>query len=298
MIRSMTGFGDVSEQIDGVHYAVEIRSLNNRFFKASIRLTDVIAGLEAELEQQLRRRLARGSITLSVNLRDSGASAAHRVNDAALLTYLNHLEAIHGRFAGKGRDVNIDLTALLNLPGVLEPSNQETLLKCARPVIARLVDQACDRLVAMRVTEGRTIAEDLARQRQVMRDRLGEIARRGPLVIEEYHQRLRARIDQLLARAELALDQKDLIREVAIFAERADISEELSRLAAHLDQFEKLAANDNQEPAGRTLEFLCQEMLREANTIASKSNDAVISRAIVEVKGAIDRIKEQTQNVE
>src|SRR5690606_38737272 len=115
---------------------------------------------------------------------------------------------------------------------------------------------------------------------------------------DEYHQRLRARIDQLMARAELKLNKTDLIREVAVFADRADISEELQRVAGHLQQFEQIICGGDNEPAGRTLDFLAQELLRESNTIGSKSNDATISKAVVELKSAIDRIKEQVQNVE
>jgi uncharacterized protein (TIGR00255 family) len=124
------------------------------------------------------------------------------------------------------------------------------------------------------------------------------VLERAPRVVEEYHQRLRTRIDELLARAELKVDEKDLIREVAIFAERVDVSEETTRLKGHLDQFDNILSESGGEPAGRTLDFLSQELLREANTITSKSNDVLVSRAIVDVKGAIDRIKEQVQNVE
>ena len=113
-----------------------------------------------------------------------------------------------------------------------------------------------------------------------------------------YHQRLRARIDELLARAQLKVEEKDLIHEVAVFAEKADISEEISRMRAHIEQFQHIVGStDGQPPEGR-LDFITQELLREANTISSKSNDAQISRAVVEIKGSIDRIKEQVQNVE
>jgi uncharacterized protein (TIGR00255 family) len=294
----MTGYGDGSEQVGGVSYSVEVRSLNNRYFKASLHVDEPISGLEAELESLLRKRLARGSVTLTVHARDTGGTSAAVIHDGVLLAYLDHLEKLHERFDARHRTVQIDLTALLTLPGVLQSPDSQQALSAARPVVLKLTERACDKVLGMRANEGRGIADDLTRQRQVIRERLATITARAPQVIEEYHQRLRARIDDLLRRAELAVDQKDLVREVAIFAERADISEELSRLAGHLRQFEELVAAADQEPAGRTLEFLTQEMLREANTIASKSNDAVISRAIVEIKGAIDRIKEQAQNVE
>lgn len=299
MIRSMTGFGDASEQVDGIHYAVELRSLNNRYFKATLRLPDELGALEAEVESRLRSRISRGSITLTVKMRFSDAAATHRVNDIALLAYLGHLETIHSKMPAHERGIQIDLTALLALPGVLQPLEDEaSLLATARPVVLRLLEAACERLTAMRVIEGQSLAEDLLKQKAFIRERIAAVQGRTGMVVEAYHQRLRTRINELLARAELKVAEPDLIRELAVFAERADISEELSRLAGHLEQCEQIIRASDEEPAGRTLDFLAQELLREANTIASKSNDAQISRAIVEVKGAIDRIKEQVQNVE
>jgi uncharacterized protein (TIGR00255 family) len=293
----MTGFGDASAQIDGIHYAVEVRSLNNRYFKSTIRLPEQIAGLEAELEALLRRLLHRGSITLIVKTRLSDALATQRVNDSALLNYLDHLATIRQKL-NQDQSIHIDLTSLLALPGVLQPSeDEESLLARARPNVLRLVEQACNKLHAMRQVEGRTIADDLLQQRTLILERLEGVAARAPKVVEEYHVRLRQRVDDLLARAALKVSETDLLREVALFAERADIAEEVSRLAGHLDQFGTIIGSADQNPAGRTLDFLAQELLREANTIASKSNDVQIARAIVEVKGAIDRIKEQVQNV-
>ncbi|MCE9592438.1 MAG: YicC family protein [Planctomycetes bacterium] len=293
----MTGFGAVSEQIDGVHYAVEVRSLNNRYFKAAIRLPDEIAGLEAEIETQLRNRLSRGSITLVGKRYAAEGLATHRINDAALVTYLDHLETLHKKFS-KDQSINIDLTALLALPGVLQPEDERAMMETVRPIMQRLTEQACDKLLAMRVREGETIRVDLNKQKLYILERVDAVAQRAPQVVEEYHGRLRTRIDELLKRAELKMDHQDLIREVAIYAERSDVSEEITRLRAHMEQMQRIVDLADGEPAGRTLDFLSQELLREANTIASKSNDSTISRAIVEVKGAIDRIKEQVQNVE
>lgn len=295
----MTGFGDASRQVDQVHYAIEVRSVNNRFFKATVRLPDAIAGLEAELETQLRKRLSRGSVTLVVKMRDPTADAPKGINQQVLDGYLASLKQVHAQVASSDQATNIDLTALLALPGVLQLDDlEETAISRARPTVMELTDQACDRLLAMRLTEGKAIAEDLAGQRQVIRTLIESVAEWVPQVVEEYHTRLRGRIDDLIARAALKVEERELIHEVAVFAERSDISEEVTRMHGHLDQFEKIIGSSDDEPAGRTLDFLTQELLREANTIASKSNDAGISRAIVEAKGAIDRIKEQVQNVE
>jgi uncharacterized protein (TIGR00255 family) len=285
----MTGFGEASGESDGVHYAVELRSLNNRYFKALIRLPEEIAGLEAELESLLRGRIARGSVTLVVNLRDESASAAYEINQAALERYREQLRAM---------ETEVDPAALLALPGVIQPPEQMDLLDRSRPVLRRLVVEACEKMTAMRETEGRGLADDLLAHSRYIAERVDQVAERAPLVVEEYHQRLRQRIDQLLAKAQLEVSQLDLIKEVAVYAERCDVSEEVQRVKAHLDQVEQILERSTSEPIGRTLDFLAQELLREANTIGSKSNDAQISRLIVEIKGAIDRIKEQVQNVE
>ena len=299
MIRSMTGFGEASEQVDGTHYVVELRSLNNRYFKAVMRLPEELTSLEAELEAALRKQMSRGSITLTVKTRQADATATHRVNDTALLAYLDHLETIQSRVAGGDHTSHIDLTALLALPGVLQPlEDEQSVLNRARPVLLRMLGTAHERLDQMRMCEGRLIADDLQENRGLIRERIEAIQGRAGQVAEAYHDRLRTRINELMARAQLDVGEPDLIRELAVFAERADISEELSRLGGHLDQFEQIIASSGDKPAGRTLDFVSQELLREANTIASKSNDVEISRAIVEIKGAIDRIKEQVQNVE
>jgi len=298
MIRSMTGFGDASTQADGAHYSVELRSLNNKYFKCSVRLPEVFTGMEAELEARLRKRVSRGSFTLTVKFKAGDATPVSHVNEAAILSYLGHLETIHSKI--QGRAVQIDLTQLLALPGVLQPAEDEaSLLSKSRPVVTKLLDEATDRLIAMRTTEGQVLAQDLLKHQALVIDRMEQIGERAPTVIEEYHQRLRARMDELLAKAELKADESALIREVAVFAERADISEEVSRMGGHVEQFQEIIHKGTDgEPVGRTLDFLAQEMLREANTIGSKSNDAQISRAMIEAKSAIDRIKEQVQNVE
>jgi len=298
MIRSMTGFGDASEQADSISFAVELRSLNNRYFKATIRLPEEIASLEAELETILRKRLQRGSVTLLVKMRGKANTGPDQINEDVLVKYLDRLETLHTRFAERDSAVKIDLTALLTMPGVLQSNNDTDILGTARPILKKLVEQACEKAMVMRVTEGKGLGEDLANQRSVIRELITEIGTRAPLIVQDYHQRLRSRIDELLAKAELKVNETDLIREVAIFADRSDISEEINRMHGHLDQFDEVVSDGGSKSVGRTLEFLVQEMLREANTIGAKCNDDQISRAVVGMKGAIDRIKEQAANVE
>lgn len=293
MIVSMTGFGDASAERDGTHYSVEVRSLNNRFFKPVIKLPETISGLEPELETMLRERLGRGSITFILKMRTDSAEAAYHINTGALKAYLQQLQAV------KGFDklVTIDLAGLMQLPGVCqEPRDESDEIARHGGVVRELSGKAIAKLQAMRQREGQTLFAELMRHVTAIGGNLKEIARRAPSVVEDYHKRLSQRISQLLAKAELEVGQPDIIKEVAVFAERADIAEEIQRLTSHLGAFEEACRID--EHAGRKLDFITQEMLREANTIASKANDAQIARHIVEIKGAIDRLKEQVQNVE
>lgn len=293
MIVSMTGFGDATAERGGTHYAVEIRSLNNRYFKPVIKLPETISGLEPEIESMLRERLGRGSITYILKMRTDSAEAAYHINTQALRSYLEQLRTIEGL----DQHVRIDLASLVALPGVCqEPTDESDEIAKHGPTIRELTGKAIEKLNVMRAREGESLFKELMKHVDVIKTNLTEIAERAPSVVEDYHKRLTQRVTQLLAKAELAVSQPDLIKEVAVFAERADIAEEIQRLTSHLDAFEQSCRTS--EHAGRKLDFITQEMLREANTIGSKANDAEIAKRIVEIKGAIDRLKEQVQNVE
>ena len=293
MIVSMTGFGDASDERDGTHYSVEIRALNNRFFKPVIKLPDNVSGLEPELETILRERLGRGSITYILKMRTDSAEAAYHVNTRALTAYLEQLQQVRGL----DKIVQIDLASLVQLPGVCqEPRDDTDEIARHGEVVRELTNAAIGKLIAMRAREGQSLMTDLLKHSREISSHLAEIQKRAPTVIEDYHKRLTQRVNLLLSKAELQVSQPDLLKEVAVFAERADISEEIQRLGSHLEAFEHACRTG--EHAGRKLDFIAQEMLREANTIASKANDAQIATHIVEIKGDIDRLKEQVQNVE
>ena len=292
----MTGFGDASAQIDGVHYFIEVRSLNSKYLKAVIRLPEEFQGLEAELDSLVRRRLTRGTVTVTGSCTDRSENAAFGINIKALESYIEQIRKTP--IIARGA-VSIDVGALLSLPGVLQPpSDEESRIEAARKAFCELLEKASENLIAMRAREGEVLHAELSRQCEQIAEHLGEIAAQAPSVAEDYESRLTARIDAMLQRAELTVEPADIIKEIAAYAERTDINEEISRLRGHIEQFGQLIEEDGTRPVGRTLDFLAQEMLREANTIASKSPDADISRAIIEVKGAIDRIKELVQNVE
>lgn len=293
MILSMTGFGEAQLEEDGHAYHVEIRSVNNRYFKASLRLPEEFAFLEPDIEQTLRKRVTRGSLSLKLFIRDLSAAAAQDINVAAVKRYMEQLKSV----MPSGPGYAIDLATLATLPGVCQPHElSDEQRERAQAVVARLVDSAIERLVEMRSKEGQALAADLRSHCQDIRENLEAIRARGSAVVDEYRRRLQQRVQQLIAESGAKLGEEDLLKEVAIFAERSDISEEIARLTSHLEQFAQ--AIDSREPSGRKLDFISQEMLREANTIGSKAGDAAIARHTIEIKGAIDRVKEQVQNVE
>ncbi len=292
MILSMTGYGEVQHTDDGVSYVLELRSLNNRYFKASIKLPELLSVFESEVEKLLRTRLSRGSITYNLRIRDIRPEAAQEINVAAVESYVKQLSRL-----STGAAVRIDLAAILALPGICQPPDlDEAERERQWKVLESMTLKAMDHLIEMRRIEGKALRDDLVSQCAQIRKHLAAIAERAPVVLKEYHQRLLNRANELLAESKLQLQLDDVKREVALYAERCDINEEISRLGSHLEQFERLC--DSRELAGRKLDFLSQELLRETNTIGSKANDAVIAQHIVEIKGAIDRLKEQVQNVE
>lgn len=289
MLHSMTGYGAATAHVAGVDYTVEIRSLNNRYFKASIKLPELWSAVETDVEKLLRERLGRGSVNFSLRMRMGDESAAYVVNAVALRQYVQQAQA------ALGDDARLEAGSLLALPGVCVPPMADDIVERSWPTLQETVQQALAHLMDMRVREGQGLYEDLMRHCQGIEDQLKIVEDRKLTVVADYNQRLLARVNELTQAAQLKVSESDLIREVAVFAERADISEEISRLRSHIEQFRRISQAE--EAGGRKLDFISQEMLREANTIGSKANDAQIARAIVEIKAGIDRIKEQVQNV-
>jgi uncharacterized protein (TIGR00255 family) len=293
MILSMTGFGDAVLEQGSRRYHLEIRTVNNRYFKSSIRLPEQLGFLENTIDRVVRGQVARGSVSVHLHVHFIGAEGAAELNRPVLERYIAQLLSA----AGEDGRVTIDASRLVDMPGVMEPHEMTDAERSeAEQVVVRLVEEALEKLVAMRREEGKSLLSDLDRQCQSVRDCLARVRERAPAVVQEYRERLTARVKELLDGRGVSIAQDDLIKEVSIFAERSDINEEVSRLGSHLDQFAECMGSG--EPAGRKLDFIAQEMFREANTIGSKASDNLIAREIVEIKGSIDRIKEQVQNAE
>jgi uncharacterized protein (TIGR00255 family) len=294
MLNSMTGYGEATEELDGVSYAVEIKAVNNRYLKTIVKLPEGVTFLEEEIDKELRKRLSRGTVNYVLRLKGASASSLFQIDEAALRSIVSQLNEVSSSVGVTG---SIDLAGLLELPGIVQPiqPDEEQSARIKQSVL-RLTGQALDKLQRMREAEGGFLEADLKKHCDAMLTELEIIRQRSGSMVLEYAKRLRRRVEELLAEAKLKLDEQTLAREVAILADRSDISEEIARLDAHLHQFRQSFQADGQ--AGRRLDFLSQEMLREVNTIGSKAADADIARSVVDIKCWIERLKEQIQNIE
>jgi uncharacterized protein (TIGR00255 family) len=294
MINSMTGYGEAQGEINGVNYLVEIKTVNHRYFKAIIRLPEPVSFIEEDVDKLLRKNMSRGTVNYVLKLKNSSINALFDIDETALKTIIEKLNKAGSATGAKGA---IDISNLLSLPGIIQPAlPDKKISEQIRKKILQISREAIDMVKQMRATEGNFLDADLKKHCSAIEKDLDQIRARGDIVLKEYAAKLKQRVDALLAEVKLKLDEETLAREVAVFAERSDISEEVARLDSHLQQF--VQACKSNELAGRRLDFISQEMLREANTIASKASDTNIIRSVVDIKCRIDRIKEQVQNVE
>ena len=294
MINSMTGYGEAQGEVNGVSYVVEIKTLNNRYFKTIIRLPELAAFLEEDIDKLLRKNLSRGTVNYVLRLKDTSVNTLFDINETALQAVVEKLSRAASSASVKG---TVDVGNLLNLPGIIQPvSPEKEVAEKIKKLVCQISQQAIDKVGKMRAVEGKVLYDDLKKQCADIQQNLQKIQARCDVVLKQYAKKLKQRVDALLAQAKLKLDEETLAREVAVFADRSDISEEIARLDSHLQQFVQCCQADGQ--AGRRLDFISQEMLREANTIASKASDTEIIRCVVDIKCRIDRIKEQVQNVE
>lgn len=290
----MTGFGEAHRQQGSLAVAVEVRTINSKYFKLSARLPDGYSALEPQVESVVRGQVKRGTVQVSVRVNRARQADDYRLNSVALASYREQVEAL--RHAWRLTDP-VALGALLQLPGVVDEAPAESnQLDEQWPTIEQGLVAALESMARMRIDEGRAMRNDLAANCATIAKELDGIDGRAPLVAEGYRARLTERLGKVFAEQQVTLDPADIVREVCIFAERSDISEESVRLRSHLEQFATIM--DHEESSGRKLEFLTQEMFREANTIGSKANDVQIGMHVIEIKTAIERIREMIQNVE
>ena len=294
MLLSMTGFGESQKNQDGLRVHVEIKTVNNRFFKLSLHISEGYSLLESQIDSLLRQSIKRGTVQLNVNVVKEFSSDGISFNASAMDAYWTALSA-WAKKAGVGA---VQPEALLTLPGVIENANsdKESNLENDWAVIQSAISEAAEKLYVMRQREGDAMQRDLSANISEIRGYLEEIRTLAPNVPKNYASKLTERINAILEEQGVELDPKDIVREVAIFTDKCDISEEIVRLSCHLDQFDALLESSNAE--GRKLDFLTQEMNRETNTIGSKANDLDIARRVIDIKAVIEKIREMVQNVE
>lgn len=294
LLLSMTGQGAAHVQHDGVTVTAELRTVNNRYYKLALRTTEGYASLEPRIDELVRQSIRRGTVQLDVRVEREPKPEDFHLNEVALASYLRQIEQLQRRLKIEG---GVRLEPLLELPGVVnEQIATQVDADSVWPAIERAITQALDGLAQMRQEEGRAMAADLAANCRLIASELVAVEVLAPRVVEAYRQRLSDKLNKLLGDYGVAVDAADIVREVGLFAERTDIAEEVVRLRSHLEQF--LVIMDSPESNGRKLDFLTQEMFREANTIGAKANDAQIARHVVEIKTAVERIREMIQNVE
>jgi uncharacterized protein (TIGR00255 family) len=274
--------------------SIELRTVNSRYFKVAIRSSEGYGPLDPQIESVLRQKVRRGTIQVTLHVGRTRSAEDYAINADVLAQYRKQLEGFHRQWDVPG---DVPLESLLLLPGVVNGEvNSHYDPETDWPVINETLQSAVENLDRMRAEEGRAMAADLRANCGIAAESLEQIRQRAPLVIDTYRNRLLERIKKTLEEFSVTLDPGDLIREVSLFAERSDISEEIVRLASHLEQFESIM--ELPESSGRKLEFLIQEMFRETNTIGSKSYDVEIARLVIDIKTAIERLREMIQNIE
>lgn len=290
----MTGFGSSKGQNERLSVVVEVRAVNNRYLKLNVKFPDAYAALEGEFERLIREHVSRGTVTVSIDVNRATGGSAPRVNVEVLAGYWNQVKELSRQLSV---EVPADMSDFLTLPGVIADSSRSELNADADwPLIKDVLGQALIKLHEFRKREGQNMADDLRLNGRLVVAQLDEVTRSAPDVIRGYRDKLLERIRELLKGSNVAINESDLIREVSLFADKCDINEEITRLRCHLEQFE--AFLDDKVSQGRKLEFLTQEMGREVNTIGSKANQVSLARCVVEMKTAVERIREVLQNVE
>ena len=291
MIRSMTGFGAAEGEVGNARVAVEIRSVNHRFFSASLKLPGSLSRWEGEVREALRRGISRGHVTVAARLERAEAAGGSSIDEARLASYVARLRDIQRRYELAG---DVDLQTLLRLPDVVTAGGEEDQ-GTAEDLIA-IVEKALAALGAMREQEGARLAAFLEERLQVIEQALDRLASRAPMRAAEQRERLREAVRELAEG--VSIDEARLAQEIAILADRLDVQEELERFRSHLTAFRGALRAGGSDGVGKRLGFLLQEMLREANTTGSKANDAALTRDVLVIKEELERAREQVENLE
>jgi uncharacterized protein (TIGR00255 family) len=292
MIRSMTGYGSADFERDGQRLWAEIRSVNHRYCEVSLRAPKLVSAFEDQIRSLIQERFSRGKFNLSITWSGVGEQGeVLKLNESVADRYVGLLTQLKTRY---NLASEIDVHTLAALPDLFSWEHTALSDEETWEMLKSLLQRTCDNMEAMKAREGVALAKDFDHRLKLVRQQLDLISERAPYRPTEAKERLMGRLNQLLGDVEM--DPIRIAQEVAMMADRLDCTEECVRLAAHIDQFRALI--EGQELAGRKLNFLLQEMNREANTIGAKSNDVDMTRAVIVVKEEIERLREQVQNVE
>ncbi len=291
-MRSMTGYGKGEAAREGFRVCVEIHTINRKQLDVSLNLPRFLQILETKIRETLHARISRGRVNLNLTLTQNALGASGSAIDFELArVYASEMRRLKAELDLSG-ELTVD--TLLRVPGILTNAAGELDPEVVWPPIQTALNAALDALIAMREQEGRNLSADLTGRLKKLRGIVRDISERSPILTENYRHQLFVRLKTI--DKELLPSDERLLKEIAIFADKCDITEELIRLESHFGQLDNLIAQP--EPAGRGLDFLIQEIAREFNTLSVKSNDALISQAVVTAKTEIERIREQVQNIE
>ncbi len=292
MARSMTGFGRAGYTASGLDITVELKSVNHRYFEFTSRLPRGYMYLEEKLKSFCQQQISRGKLEVSVIIEDKGAeTAAVEANTALAEAYLNAVKGLSERLRIKN---DVKMSSLMNIPELFTVKKQTLEEETVTSAVLAAAEEAMDSFIAMRDAEGERLKADvLSRADEILR-KVEYIEERSPETVTAYRQRLEQKIRELIADAQV--DEQRLLTETAVFADKVAVSEETVRLRSHIEQLRQLL--DGGGPVGRKLDFIVQEMNREANTIGSKAQDIDIARTVVDIKSEIEKIREQIQNIE
>ena len=293
MIRSMTGFGAASH--DGRHMSVtvELRSVNSRHLKLNFRLPFGAEAWEQPLRARLGKRLQRGQVDVSVRVDEGAAETTIELDESRVAAYVSALRALKDRYDLPGE---IDLALMTALGPLVREARTDVTERVEETELSAAVDRALSELVAMREAEGGRLETELRARIAAVRAGLERVAPHIPDRLERERERLRAAVGELTGG--VPLDEERVAREIALIADRWDVGEEMVRAGAHLDAFLELLDAPTEEPVGKRLSFLIQELHREVNTLGAKANDTRITREVVEMKNELEKLREQVENVE
>ena len=290
-MRSMTGYGRGTATFDGRQVAVELSSVNRKQAEISLSMPRALLELEPRVRDEINANISRGRLTVAVGLHAKSSLRNGGINVAAARAYREELEALR-KLLKLGGEITLD--QVLRGTGVLESQEIEVAMETAWPALRKALKAALDQFVKMRKDEGEALAADLRKRTLAIQKNVKTIGVLAPKVMEHHRGTLLERASK--AGLEIEASDERLLKEIVFFADRSDISEELTRLRSHLDQFFNQLGKD--EPVGRTLDFLLQEMFRETNTIGNKANFLAISQIVVGMKTELEKLREQVQNIE